>query len=141
MVNLVARICIIIFLLAVSTAAAEVYTLSCENCDYADEGFIVGIGEDGETVSPGVCPVCKELFPVFLKKGDSEGEKEYKCPLCKDRLYLYRNPEGEPLTEPETGEKYQCPCCGSYGLFFEMKPANDETGEGEICPDESENTE
>jgi DNA-directed RNA polymerase subunit RPC12/RpoP len=115
-----------IFTLTIPAIAAEVYTVFCENCDYADKDFVIGFSENGEMISPGICPVCKELFEVFLRKGDSEGKKKYKCYLCSEKLYLYRDIEGEPLTEPGVEEKYQCPRCGLYGLVF-----GKETGEEE----------
>lgn len=122
-------------ILTIPAIAAEVYTVYCENCDYTDEDFVIGFSENGEMISPGICPVCKELFEVFLKKGDYEGSKKYKCPLCGGKLYLYRNIEGEPLTEPGVEEKYQCPRCGAYGLVFEK-----ETGEEEVSSSGTEDS-
>jgi len=141
MTRFLTRISFIVCLLTVTASAGEVYTYNCEHCDYTDEDLLLGITDDAKTISPGLCPGCNELIEVVLKKGDSDGSKNYKCPSCKEKVYLYRNPEGHPLTEPEPGEKYQCPRCGSYGLVFEKKAADEEAEGEEICPEESGSSE
>ncbi len=126
MVRFFASTTLFLYILAIPAIAAEVYTVSCESCDYTDGDFVIGFSDDGAMISPGICPVCKELFEVFLKKGDIEGKKKYKCPLCREKLYLYRDIEGEPLTDPGVDERYQCPRCGVYGLVFEKETEEEE---------------
>lgn len=126
MIKLFAGIFALIYSVAAPADAAEVYTAVCENCDYVAEDIVIGFSDTGEIVSIGLCPDCKELFEVALEMGDLEGKKKYKCPLCRERLYLYRAVNGDPLTEPGTEERYQCPKCGDYGLALKEEVVKEE---------------
>ncbi len=121
-----AGVSVLICIVGASTNAADVFIITCENCDYVAEDIVVGFSDSGEIITIGICPGCKELSEVVLEKGDLEGKKKYKCPLCRERLYLYRAISGDPLTEPKAEERYQCPRCGAYGLAVKMGGVGEE---------------